>query len=118
MAIDLDTRTPCLPLGSGGLSGPAIKPVALRMVWQVAQAVAIPVIGMGGISTGEDALEFLVAGAAACQVGTASFADPGACRTILAEMRRYLRRHRIASVAELCGTLKLPVVRPVASGRE
>jgi dihydroorotate dehydrogenase (NAD+) catalytic subunit len=106
MAIDLETRTPRLPLGFGGLSGPAIKPVALRMVWQVAQAVHIPVIGLGGIMTGEDALEFLVAGATACQVGTASFIDPAACRTIVAEMTRYLQRHHIATVAELCGSLR------------
>jgi dihydroorotate dehydrogenase (NAD+) catalytic subunit len=107
MAIDLETRRPRLPLGCGGLSGPAIKPVALRMVWQVAQTVHIPVIGIGGITTGEDALEFLVAGATACQVGTASFADPGACRRIVEEMRHYLQRHQIPTVAELCGTLRL-----------
>ena len=108
MAIDLDTRTTHLPLGFGGLSGPAVKPVALRMVWQVAQTVRIPVIGMGGITTGEDALEFLVAGATACQVGTASFANPAACRNILHEMQQYLVRHRIASVAEVRGTLRIP----------
>lgn len=108
MAIDLETRTPRLPLGFGGLSGPAIKPVALRMVWQVAQAVRIPVIGVGGIRSGEDVLEFLVAGARACQVGTASFVDPAACRRILDGMRRYLRRHRVATAAELCGTLQMP----------
>lgn len=118
MAIDLETRTPRLPLGSGGLSGPAIKPVALRMVWQVAQAVHIPVIGIGGISTGEDALEFLVAGAAACQVGTASFVDPRACRTIIEEIRRYLRRHRMATVAELCGTLRVPTSVPALAVHE
>jgi dihydroorotate dehydrogenase (NAD+) catalytic subunit len=108
MAIDLETRRPRLPLGFGGLSGPAIKPVALRMVWQVAQAVRLPIIGIGGIMTGQDALEFLVAGATACQVGTASFADPRACRQIIAEMRQYLLRHRIPTVAELCGTLQIP----------
>lgn len=111
MAIDLDTRTARLPLGFGGLSGPAIKPIALRMVWQVAQAVHIPVIGLGGIMTGEDALEFLVAGATACQVGTASFVDPTACRTIIDDMTRYLQRHRIASVAELRGTLRFHSAR-------
>jgi dihydroorotate dehydrogenase (NAD+) catalytic subunit len=118
MAIDLETRTSRLPLGAGGLSGPAIKPVALRMVWQVVQAVHIPVIGIGGISTGEDALEFLVAGAVACQVGTASFVDPRACRTILKEMQRYLSRHRIATVAELCGTLRLSTDVPMLSVHE
>jgi dihydroorotate dehydrogenase (NAD+) catalytic subunit len=107
MAIDLETRRPRLPLGCGGLSGPAIKPVALRMVWQVAQTVHIPIIGIGGITTGEDALEFLVAGATACQVGTASFVDPGACRRIVEEMRHYLQRHQIPAVSELCGTLRL-----------
>jgi dihydroorotate dehydrogenase (NAD+) catalytic subunit len=111
MAIDLETRTPRLPLGLGGLSGPAIKPIALRMVWQVAQAVHIPVIGLGGIMTGEDALEFLVAGATACQVGTASFVDPAACRTILDGLTRYLQRHRIATVAELCGTLRFQTIK-------
>ena len=111
MAIDLETRTPRLPLGFGGLSGPAIKPLALRMVWQVAQAVRIPVIGLGGIMTGEDALEFLVAGATACQVGTASFVDPTACRKIVDDMTRYLQRHHIATVVELCGTLRFHSVR-------
>ena len=105
MTIDLETRRAELPLGFGGLSGPAIKPIALRMVWQVAQAVRIPVVGMGGILTGRDALEFLLAGAAACQVGTASFADPAACRNIVSEMEHYLRRHGIATAAELCGKL-------------
>lgn len=108
MAIDLDSRTPRLPLGFGGLSGPAIKPIALRMVWQVAQAVRIPVIGVGGITSGEDVLEFLLAGASACQVGTASFVHPAACRRILQGMRRYLRRHRLATAAELCGALRMP----------
>lgn len=114
MAIDLETRTPRLPLGTGGLSGPAIKPVALRMVWQTAQAVSIPVIGMGGIATGEDALEFLVAGATACQVGTASFVNPSACNMIIRDMRQYLRRHQIASAAMLRGTLQLPKTKALA----
>ena len=106
MAIDVETRRAELPLGTGGLSGPAVKPVALRMVWQVSQAVGIPVVGMGGIMTGRDALEFLLAGAAACQVGTASFVDPAACRKIVTEMERYLRRHGIGTAAELCGKLQ------------
>lgn len=118
MAIDLQTRTPRLPLGVGGLSGPAIKPIALRMVWQVAQAVHIPVIGLGGIMTGEDALEFLVAGARACQVGTASFVNPAACRHIITEMRAYLQRHQIATVAEVCGTLRLQRNRAVCEAPE
>ena len=107
MAIDLEARRAELPLGFGGLSGPAIKPIALRMVWQVTQAVRIPVVGMGGIMTGQDALEFLLAGAAACQVGTASFADPTACRKIVSEMEAYLRRRGIATAAELCGKLHI-----------
>ena len=106
MAIDIEKRRAELPLGFGGLSGPAIKPIALRMVWQVSQAVGIPVIGMGGIVTGRDALEFLLAGAAACQVGTASFVDPAACRKIMLEMEHYLLRHGIATAAELCGKLQ------------
>lgn len=110
MAIDPEARRAELPLGFGGLSGPAIKPIALRMVWQVSQAVRIPIVGMGGIMTGRDALEFLLAGAAACQVGTASFADPAACRKIVAEMEGYLQRRGIASAAELCG--KLHVAAP------
>jgi dihydroorotate dehydrogenase (NAD+) catalytic subunit len=115
MAIDLETRTPRLPLGFGGLSGPAIKPIALRMVWQVAQAVRIPVIGLGGICSGEDALEFIVAGATACQVGTANFVDPAACWHIVQQMRRYLQRHRIATVAELCGSLRFRSPQEVAA---
>lgn len=111
LSIDLDSRTSRLPLGFGGLSGPAIKPLALRMVWQVAQAVQIPVIGLGGIMSGEDALEFVVAGATACQVGTASFLDPAACHTVVTEMARYLHRHRIATVAEMRGTLRFPAAR-------
>ena len=107
MAIDLEARRAALPLGFGGLSGPAIKPIALRMVWQVAQAVRIPVVGLGGIMNGQDALEFLLAGAAACQVGTASFADPAACRKIIREMGDYLRRRGIATAAELCGKLHI-----------
>lgn len=115
MAIDLETRRPRLPLGFGGLSGPAVKPVALRMVRQVVQAVRLPVIGLGGIMSGEDALEFIVAGATACQVGTASFIDPTACHRIITQMERYLRRHHIATVAELCNTLQTSPVPPAVT---
>jgi dihydroorotate dehydrogenase (NAD+) catalytic subunit len=105
MAIDLDTRRPILANVTGGLSGPAIKPVALRMVWQVAKAVKLPLIGIGGIMTGRDALEFLLAGASAVQVGTASFLDPSAAQRIAREMEAYLVENKIASVASLIGAL-------------
>ena len=106
MAIDLETRRPVLSNGTGGLSGPAIKPVALRMVWQTAQAVRVPVIGMGGVASGRDALEFMVAGAAAVEVGTASFADPRATVRIITEIEQYCRAHQIASLRSLVGTLQ------------
>ncbi|MFQ5927664.1 MAG: dihydroorotate dehydrogenase [Terriglobia bacterium] len=106
MAIDVQTRRSKLGHITGGLSGPAIKPVALRMVWQAARAVAIPVIGVGGISTGTDALEFLVAGARAVQVGTANFVEPSAPVRIVAEMHNYCRANEIARIEELIGTLQ------------
>lgn len=105
MAIDLKTRKPKLANKVGGLSGPAIKPVALRMVWQVANAVSVPVIGMGGIMNAEDALEFIVAGATAVQVGTANFVNPGATLEIVEGMARYLRKNNISSISELRGSL-------------
>lgn len=107
MAIDLRTRRPRLANVVGGLSGPAIKPVALRMVWQVAQAVRIPVIGIGGIMTAEDALEFIVAGAHAVQVGTANFTNPEAAGEIVDGICDYLQVQNIASIAELRGSLLL-----------
>ena len=106
MAIDLDARRPALPNVTGGLSGPAIKPIALRMVYQVSSAVSLPVVGIGGIATGRDALEFMVAGARAVEVGTASFAEPAATTRIVAEIEEYCRRHQIARVADLVGTLR------------
>jgi dihydroorotate dehydrogenase (NAD+) catalytic subunit len=107
LAIDARTRTPRIGNGMGGLSGPAIKPIALRMVWQAAKAVKIPIIGMGGIATGEDAAEFMVAGAQAVQVGTASFWDPRSAARIARGLETFLRRERIAAVTDLIGTLRL-----------
>ncbi len=107
MAIDVNTRKPRLANVIGGLSGPAIKPVALRMVWQVAQAVNIPVIGIGGITTAEDALEFLIAGARAVQVGTANFIDPSRLTKIITGIDDYLSQNDIAAVQEIIGTLEV-----------
>lgn len=106
MAIDLATRRPRLHAVTGGLSGPAIKPVALAMVRQLAQAVRIPVVGIGGIRSGEDALEFLCAGARAVQVGTATFYDPRAPQRIAEEMAGWCLRHGVATVAEITGSLR------------
>jgi dihydroorotate dehydrogenase (NAD+) catalytic subunit len=106
MAIDLTMRRPVLANITGGLSGPAIKPVALRMVWQVARAVKLPIIGIGGIMTAADALEFILAGATAVQVGTANFLDPAASHTIARDMERYLLDNGVASVRELTGVLE------------
>jgi dihydroorotate dehydrogenase (NAD+) catalytic subunit len=107
MAINAETRRPVLSTVTGGLSGPAIKPVALRMVWQVSKVVKIPVIGIGGISSATDAIEFLLAGASAIQVGTANFTDPRTTVKIIAGIEDYLRRHSIAEVKELTGGLLL-----------
>ena len=106
MAVDLQKRRPVLANVTGGLSGPAIKPVALRMVWQVARAVKLPVIGIGGIISATDALEFIVAGATAIQVGTASFLDPSAAQTIARDMERYLAENGIAGIREMIGALE------------
>lgn len=105
MAIDLTQRRSRLGYPTGGLSGPAIKPLALRLVWEAARAVSIPVIGLGGIATGEDALEFIVAGARAVQVGTANFVQPLASIRILKEVSIYCRANKIAAIRELSGTL-------------
>jgi dihydroorotate dehydrogenase (NAD+) catalytic subunit len=106
MAIDLDKRRPVLANVTGGLSGPAIKPVALRMVWLVAKAVKIPVIGIGGIMNATDALEFILAGASAIQVGTASFINPGAAQTIVEDMEAWLTAHGVADIKSLIGALE------------
>lgn len=105
MAIDVEHRRPCLSTITGGLSGPAVRPVAVRMVWQVAKAVKIPVIGLGGIMTGRDALEFLMAGATAVEIGTANFIDPAATMHILDEINEYCTRHRITDIHEIIGII-------------
>lgn len=106
MAIDLQKRRPVLANITGGLSGPAIKPVALRMVWQVARAVKVPLIGIGGIMNATDALEFILAGATAVQIGTANFLTPSASQQIAAEMEQWLADNRVGDVKELVGALK------------
>jgi len=106
MSIDLKTRTPHLKNITGGLSGPAIKPIALRMVWQVANRVSIPVIGIGGIMTAEDALEFMVAGASAVQIGTANFINPCATIEIINGIRHYIQDNRIKNIKDIVGTLR------------
>ncbi len=106
MAIDTRTFRPVLARGVGGLSGPAIKPVALRMVWEVASAVAVPIIGMGGIMTGEDAAEFMLAGASAVAVGTANFVDPTATATVAEGLRRFCAERGIAAVRQLTGAAR------------
>lgn len=106
MAIDAERRKPILSTITGGLSGPAVKPIALRMVWQVAQSVKIPIIGMGGIMNATDAIEFLLAGATAIQVGTANFIDPSVSIKILEGIEAYLERHGCKSVYEITGALE------------
>ena len=108
MAVDIKTRKPKLANIIGGLSGPAIKPVALRMVYQVASAVSVPVIGIGGITTAEDALEFIIAGASAIQVGTANFFQPETSITIIDGITAYLAEQGEASVKDITGSLRLP----------
>jgi len=106
MSVDAERRIPHLKNITGGLSGPAIKPIALRMVWEVAKRVSIPVIGVGGILTAADALEFLIVGARAVQIGTANFTNPHAAMDILDGIEDYLKRHNIADVKDLIATLK------------
>lgn len=108
MSIDIKTRKPVLANVVGGLSGPAVKPVAVRMVWQVAQAVSIPVVGMGGISTWQDAVEFIIAGADVVSVGTANFVDPYAPLQIAEGIKDYVERNGFKSVGELKGKVVMP----------
>jgi len=105
MAVDHRTRRPLLANVTGGLSGPAIKPVALRMVWEACKAVNIPVIGIGGIQTAADALEFLLVGAAAVQVGTANFRNPNACVEIIEGIREFMVRERLSCLDGYRGSL-------------
>jgi dihydroorotate dehydrogenase (NAD+) catalytic subunit len=105
MSVDIERRRPHLANVTGGLSGPAIRPVALRMVWQVVRAVKIPVIGIGGIMTASDALEFLITGATAVQVGTANFVNPACTMKIIDGIGNYLHRHAIGKITELIGSL-------------
>ena len=109
LAVDARTRRPRLGAGFGGLSGPAIKPIALRMVYQAAKAVKIPVVGMGGIATGEDAAEFMIAGATAVEVGTATFWDPVSPARIARELGEFVKEQKIQQVSELTGTLRCDV---------
>lgn len=105
MAIDIEKRKPILSIATGGLSGPAVKPVALRMVWQVAKAVNIPVIGLGGISSATDAIEFLMAGATAIQIGTANFLDPTITIKVRDGINQWLDEHNISDVNDIIGSL-------------
>ncbi len=107
MAIDSETRKPLLSTVTGGLSGPCVKPVALRMVWQVAQAVNIPVVGLGGIMNAKDAIEFILAGATAIQIGTANFIDPQVSVKIAKGIKEYMIRHQVSDINDLIGAIDL-----------
>lgn len=107
MAIDIEKRQPMLSIATGGLSGPAVKPIAVRMVWQVAKAVKIPVIGLGGICNAADAIEFLMAGATAIQIGTANFIDPTVTLKVRDGINEWLDRHGCTSVSEIIGALNV-----------
>ena len=108
MAIDAEKRRPVLSTITGGLSGPAVKPIALRMVWQTAQAVKVPIIGMGGISSAKDAIEFLLAGASAVEVGTYNFVEPSVTTHIVDGIEDYMRRHGFTDIQDLIGALQIP----------
>lgn len=108
MAIDAEKRRPVLSTITGGLSGPAVKPIALRMVWQTAQVVKVPIIGMGGIASATDAIEFLLAGASAVEVGTYNFVDPSVTTQIVDGIENYMHRHGFTDVQDLIGALQIP----------
>ena len=107
MAIDVEKRRPMLSTITGGLSGPCIRPIAVRMVWQVAQAVKVPVVGLGGIMNGRDAIEFLLAGASAVQIGTANFVDPQVTIKTIDFIEDYLKRHHFSAVSQLIGAIEV-----------
>ena len=108
MAVNVETRAPLLGNITGGLSGPAIKPVALRMVWEVYKTVNIPVVGIGGICTARDALEFFITGASAVQIGTAQFVNPTVTSEVVTGLENYLKDHSLSSIKEIVGTLEVP----------
>jgi dihydroorotate dehydrogenase (NAD+) catalytic subunit len=115
MAIDINTRRPVLANVTGGLSGPAIKPVALRMVWEVAHTVKVPVVGIGGISCWQDAVEFFIAGATAVAIGTANFINPKVAIEIIAGIERYLITNKMRDVYQLIGSLGIDEAGPQRS---
>jgi dihydroorotate dehydrogenase (NAD+) catalytic subunit len=108
LAVDVESRKPRLAFGTGGLSGPAIRPIAVRMAFQAVRSVRIPVIGIGGISSAQDALEFLIVGCRAVQIGTANFVDPTVYDCILAGLKEYLERHGLEDVNDVVGTVDFP----------
>jgi dihydroorotate dehydrogenase (NAD+) catalytic subunit len=118
LVVDVEARRPRLGFGTGGLSGPAIRPIAVRMTWQAARAVKIPILGIGGITSSADALEFLIAGARAVQVGTANFVDPGVYERILAGIEDYMRRHGLSDLSAVTGTLEYPGAAPASEETE
>ena len=118
LVVDVESRKPRLAFGTGGLSGPAIRPIAVRMTWQAARSVQIPIFGIGGIASASDALEFLIAGAQAVQIGTSNFVDPGVYERILSGLRDYLARHGLTDINQLVGTLQYPGDAPRGEARE
>jgi dihydroorotate dehydrogenase (NAD+) catalytic subunit len=106
MAIDINTRKPKLANITGGLTGPAIKPIAVKLVWEAAKAVKIPIIGMGGIQNADDAIEFLMAGATAVAVGTANFYEPQTALQVIAGIREFMERNKIGDVREITGSVR------------
>jgi dihydroorotate dehydrogenase (NAD+) catalytic subunit len=117
LVVDVESRKPRLAFGTGGLSGPAIRPIAVRMTWQAARTVRIPIFGIGGIASASDALEFLIAGARAVQIGTSNFVNPGVYERILSGLRDYLARHGLTDIGQLVGTLQYPDHPPIGEAR-